>query len=69
MSTPVWASERDLRALAGIVSADRPDQPDGEGLPPSLLADLMGQIRCDEYRLSALTADGKFRGSCRASRV
>jgi DNA-binding CsgD family transcriptional regulator len=41
------ASERDLRALAAIVSEDRPDLPDGEGLPFSLLADLMGQIRCD----------------------
>ena len=47
MSTPVRASDRDLRALAGIVSEDRADLPDGEGLPPSLLADLMGQIRCD----------------------
>jgi DNA-binding CsgD family transcriptional regulator len=47
MTTPVVASERDLRALARIVSEDRPDLPDGEGLPPSLLADLTGQIRCD----------------------
>src|SRR5215469_2932052 len=47
MSTPVRASDRDLRALAAIVSEDRADLPDGEGLPPSLLADLMGQIRCD----------------------
>ena len=45
--TLVTASERDLRALAGIVSDDRPDLPAEEGLPPSLLADLMGQIRCD----------------------
>ncbi len=47
---PVVASERDLRALAAIVSEDRPDLPDGpdgEGLPPSLLADLMSQIHCD----------------------
>jgi DNA-binding CsgD family transcriptional regulator len=44
---PVVASDRDLRALAAIVSEDRPDLPDGEGLPPSLLADLMSQIRCD----------------------
>ena len=36
----------DPRALAAIVSEDRPDLP-GEGLPPSLLADLMSQIRCD----------------------
>ena len=68
MSTPVRASERDLRALAGIVSADRPDLPDGEGLPPSLLADLMRQIRCDGIiASSALTVDAKRRGSCRAS--
>jgi hypothetical protein len=39
------ASERDLRALAGIVSEDRPDLPDGEGLAPSLLTDLMRQIQ------------------------
>jgi DNA-binding CsgD family transcriptional regulator len=44
---PVVASERDLRALAAIVSEDRPDLPDGEGLPPSLLAEMKGQIRCD----------------------
>jgi DNA-binding CsgD family transcriptional regulator len=45
-------SERDLRALAAIVSKDRPDLPDGEdGLPLSLLADLMGQIRCDGISL------------------
>jgi DNA-binding CsgD family transcriptional regulator len=48
MRAPVTASERDLRTLARIVSQDRPDLPDGEGLPPSLLADLMGQIRCDD---------------------
>jgi DNA-binding CsgD family transcriptional regulator len=47
MSTPVRASDQDLRALADIVSEDRADLPDGEGLPPSLLADLMSQIRCD----------------------
>jgi len=47
MSTPVRASDQDLRALAAIVSQDRPDLPDAEGLPPSLLADLQDQIRCD----------------------
>jgi hypothetical protein len=36
MSTPVRASDRDLRALAAIVSENRSDLPDGEGLPPSL---------------------------------
>ena len=51
MVAPVVASERDLRALAAFVSEDRPDLPDGEGLPPSLLADLMGQIRCDYISL------------------
>jgi hypothetical protein len=45
MSTPVRASDKDLRALAAIVSQDRPDLSAGDGLPPSLLADLMGQIR------------------------
>ena len=47
MSTPIRASDMDLRALAAIVSQDRTDLPDGEGLPPSLLAELLGQIRCD----------------------
>ena len=47
MSTPVRASDRDLRAMAAIVSEDRPDLPAGEGLPLSLLADLMGQIPND----------------------
>lgn len=51
MTAPVTASQRDLRALAAIVSEDRPDLPDGEGLPLSLLADLMGQIRCDALGL------------------
>jgi DNA-binding CsgD family transcriptional regulator len=47
MTTPVTASDRDLRILAAIVSADRADGPAGEGLPPSLLQDVMDQIRCD----------------------
>jgi hypothetical protein len=50
MSAPVTASERGLRALAGIVSDDRDDLP-AEGLPPSLLADLMDQMRCDGVSL------------------
>jgi DNA-binding CsgD family transcriptional regulator len=54
----VTVRERDLRALAAIVSEDRPDLPDGEGLPPSLLADLMGQIRCDAISLD-LGASGR----------
>lgn len=47
MTAPVSASERDLLALAALVAEDRPDLPSGEGLPPSLLADLMRHIRCD----------------------
>jgi hypothetical protein len=46
MIAPVTASERDLRTLARLVSDDRADLP-AVGLPLSLLADLMGQIRCD----------------------
>jgi hypothetical protein len=48
MRAPVTASEHDLLVPAGIVSEDRVDLPDGGGLPPSLLADLKDQIRCDE---------------------
>ena len=51
MTAPVVASGRDLRALAGIVSEDRADFPADGGLPESLLADLMGQIRCDYISL------------------
>jgi DNA-binding CsgD family transcriptional regulator len=47
MTGPVTVRGRDLRALAGIVSENRPELPDGGGLPPSLLTDLAGQIRCD----------------------
>jgi DNA-binding CsgD family transcriptional regulator len=53
VSAPARASDQDLRALAAIASEDRADLPDGEGLPPSLLAGLMTQIRCD-----ALSLDG-----------
>ena len=65
MSTPVRASDRDLRALAAIVSQDRPDLPDGEGLPPSLLADLMGQIRCDALCFDGWDTGGRCAGSAR----
>lgn len=54
MTVPVAASERDLRALAAIVSQDRCDLPVGEGLPPSLLADLMVQIRCDVLSVAGI---------------
>ena len=51
MSTPIRASDQDLRTLAAIVSQDRPDLPEKEGLPPSLLGDLKDQISCDEALL------------------
>ena len=47
MVAPVTVSEKDLHTLLGIVSDDRTDLPAEGGLPFSLLADLMGQIRCD----------------------
>ncbi len=46
MVTPVRASDRDLRALAGIATRERPDLPPA-GLPFSLLADLATEIGCD----------------------
>jgi DNA-binding CsgD family transcriptional regulator len=52
MTAPVTVSERDLSILTGIVSDDRPDLPAGDGLPPSLLADLTDQIRCDAVSFS-----------------
>ena len=58
MSTPVRASDRDLRALAGIISDPRADLP-AEGLPPSLLADLMGQIRCDVLWFTGYDSGGQ----------
>ena len=53
MTAPARVSDRDLRALAGIVSEERPDVPAKGGLPPSLLADLLGQIRCDALSLDS----------------
>lgn len=47
MTVAAGVSERDLRALASMVSEERLDVPDGDGLPPSLLTELMAQIRCD----------------------
>ena len=46
MTAPTMVRDWDVLALADIVNAERPDVPD-EGLPPSLLADLARQIRCD----------------------
>lgn len=47
MTSPVTVSEKDLRALLGIVGDHRSDLPSA-GLPMSLLAELTDQIRCDE---------------------
>jgi DNA-binding CsgD family transcriptional regulator len=44
-------SDLDLRTLAGIVQEERTDVPE-QGLPPSLLGDLMGQIRCDDITVA-----------------
>lgn len=44
------ASDRDLQALAEIVSRERPDLPDA-GLPFSLLSDLATHIPCDRVML------------------
>jgi DNA-binding CsgD family transcriptional regulator len=46
MTSPVTVSERDLCTLLQIFRDDRSDLPE-TGLPPSLLSDLMVQVRCD----------------------
>ena len=46
MVSPAATTERDLRALLGIVSDHRDDIP-AQGLPVSLLSELAEQIRCD----------------------
>jgi DNA-binding CsgD family transcriptional regulator len=53
VSISATPSERDLRTLGRIVSDHRADLPE-DGLPLSLLADLMGQIRCDAIALEGL---------------
>jgi DNA-binding CsgD family transcriptional regulator len=56
MTAPVTASERDVRALAGIVSEHRADLP-AHGLPMSLLSDLASQIRCDAILFEGLDSE------------
>jgi len=46
MTGPVFASGRDLRTLAAIVSADR-GEPPTQGVASSLLGDLLALVRCD----------------------
>jgi DNA-binding CsgD family transcriptional regulator len=57
MVAPVTVSEKDLRTLLGIVSDHRADLPAEGGLPLSLLADLMGQIRCDAVSFEGLDSN------------
>jgi hypothetical protein len=57
MVAPVTVSEKDLRSLLGIVSDDRTDLPAEGALPLSLLADLMGQIRCDAVSFEGLDSN------------
>jgi DNA-binding CsgD family transcriptional regulator len=64
MTTPARASDSDLRALAAIVSEDRPDWPPDAGLPPSLLADLMDQIRCDVIAFAGFDSARQSTSSC-----
>jgi DNA-binding CsgD family transcriptional regulator len=47
----VSVTERDLRALLGIVRDGRDDLPE-TGLPPSLLGDLTAQVGCDVLTFS-----------------
>ena len=60
MASRVSASERDVRALAGVVSEIRSDLPT-QGLPLSLLSDLKDQVPrdfflCHGYDTTTLTA-------------
>jgi len=57
MVAAMTVRETDLRRLANIVTEERTDQPLGEGLPPSLLADLMSQIRCDGLLFQAFNSE------------
>ncbi len=58
MTAPVLPRERDLRALAGIVSEHRGDIP-AHGVPLSLLADIAGQIRCDVISFEGFDSAGE----------
>jgi hypothetical protein len=58
MVAPVTVREKDLRALLGIVSDDRADLPP-EGLPLSLLGDLMSQIAAMRWRSPGSTPSGR----------
>jgi hypothetical protein len=53
---PATAREADPRVLAGIFSDHRADLP-AAGLPPSLLSDLMDQVRCDALSFAGYDSD------------
>jgi hypothetical protein len=66
MVAPVTVSEKDLHTLLGIVAGERDDLPAGAGLPFSLLAGLMSQIRCDIVAFEGVDSNlqtGWFRAS------
>jgi hypothetical protein len=50
------ACEADLRVLARIFSDHRTDLP-AAGLPPSMLSDLMDQVRCDALPFAGYDSD------------
>jgi DNA-binding CsgD family transcriptional regulator len=56
MTTPVTPTERDLCTLAGMVSDYRADLPP-QGLPMSLLSELMNKIRCDAILFEGLDSE------------
>jgi DNA-binding CsgD family transcriptional regulator len=59
MTGPVFASGRDLRTLAGIVSANRDDLT-AEGVAPSLLCDLLGLVRCEYLFFGGFDTSGQL---------
>ena len=63
MAASVPSRERDLRALAGIVSEHRDDIP-AHGLPLSLLADIAGQIRCDVISFESFDSRREIAWTC-----
>ena len=56
MSGPMTVSERDLRSLAGMITEHRTDIPP-QGLPVSLLSELMSHVRCDVIMLGSLDSE------------
>jgi DNA-binding CsgD family transcriptional regulator len=63
MAAPVVTRKGDLCQLAGIVSERRDDIP-AHGLPPSLLSDLAGQIRCDSVSFEGFDSRRKLAWFC-----